>query len=154
MLSDTIVIYKNVFWYLNIFLHFNSGDYCYPSTITVNEGTPVNFTSPLYPEPFPEDVDCEYTINVEDGYKVVVEFLDFEVQDDFDFLYLDGKSFTDSSMIPDKFLSNSSRLTIRFMSDFINFGARGYLLRLTAVPESGKHVIKLNLNRPRRFLAN
>ena len=73
---------------------------------------------------------------------MVVEFLDFDLQDNYDFLFLDGKRFTGSSMFPDKFLSNSSRLTIRFdTDDFINFGARGYLLRLNAVRESGKHVV-------------
>ena len=62
-----------------------------PATILVKEGSPVNFTSPLYPEEYPPDVDCTHTITAEEGFKIMVEFVVFDIERRYDVLYFEQK---------------------------------------------------------------
>ncbi|XP_072043144.1 uncharacterized protein [Amphiura filiformis] len=108
---------------------------CGPSSIELTQGTPVAFSSPLYPQNYPVDIICNYTISAPEGYKVLVEFLDFETEPSWDFLFVDNGMLTGNNP-PDNYTSVNETLTMRFLSD-PNSPYRGYLLQLSAIDVSG-----------------
>merc|ERR1712223_1102740 len=50
-------------------------------------------SSPDFPSPYPNDAECVWHIKVSDGMVVKITFIEFEIEDDWDFLYIyDGDS--------------------------------------------------------------
>ena len=96
----------------------------------------MNLTSPLYPENYPTHTTCEYTVTAPDGYKVLVEFLDFDVELGWDDFVIDESLITGSNP-PDNYTSVNESLTIRFKSDEV-FTYRGYELKLSAIDVTGE----------------
>ncbi|XP_072043432.1 fibropellin-3-like [Amphiura filiformis] len=107
---------------------------CGSSSVQLTPGTPLAFSSPLYPQDYPVNKICNYTVSVPEGYKVLVEFLDFEVEDSWDFLFLDDGILTGTSP-PDNYTSVNETLSMRFVSD-PSYAYRGYLLQLSAIDVS------------------
>ena len=91
--------------------------------------------SPNYPNDYPTVLSCEYTVTVPAGYKVLAEFQDFNVERGFDAFYIDGSLITGDSP-PDRYISDDETLRIRLLSD-LNVPAKGFLLRLSALDNSG-----------------
>ncbi|XP_072044536.1 uncharacterized protein [Amphiura filiformis] len=108
---------------------------CGPSVIELTPGTPLNLTSPLYPENYPPDATCEYTVSAPDGYKVLVEFLDFDLELGYDYFYINDSVLSGYNP-PDNYTSADDTLTLRFVSDEV-YTFRGYLLQLSAIDVSG-----------------
>ncbi|XP_072043140.1 uncharacterized protein [Amphiura filiformis] len=108
---------------------------CGPSVIELTPGTPLNLTSPLYPDNYPTDATCEYTVSAPDGYKVLVEFLDFDLELGWDNFYINDSVLSGDNP-PDNYTSADDTLTLRFVSDEV-FTFRGYLLQLSAIDVSG-----------------
>lgn len=108
---------------------------CGETNITIPIGSAVNLSSPLYPDDYPVNVRCDWTADVAEGYKVLVEFLDFSTEYNYDGIFLDETLFTGSNT-PVNFTSTSEVLTIKFISDDYETD-RGFLLRLSAIDVSG-----------------
>ena len=106
------------------------------SDIQLTAGTSMNLTSPLYPANYPTATTCEYTVTAPDGYKVIVEFLDFDVEFGWDNFFIDESLITGTDA-PDNYTSVNESLTIRFESDEV-FTYRGYNLRLNAIDVTGE----------------
>ncbi|XP_072043139.1 uncharacterized protein [Amphiura filiformis] len=126
--------------YLCLCAHGSSGKNCEivdcgTSTIELTPGTPLNLTSPLYPENYPLDTTCEYTVSAPNGYKVLVEFLDFDLELGYDYFYINDSALSGDNA-PNNYTSADDTLTIRFVSDTV-YNFRGYLLRLSAIDVSG-----------------
>ncbi|XP_072026056.1 uncharacterized protein [Amphiura filiformis] len=102
--------------------------------ISIPIGTAVNLSSPFYPNDYPGRLQCEWTVTAPEGYKVLVEFMDVDLQVSYDFLYLNDTYF---SADPGKnFTSSSEILDIRLTSD-PGVAGRGFLLKLSAVDVAG-----------------
>ena len=57
---------------------------------------PAALTSPGWPDNYPNKVVCAYYIGAEAGHRVVLNFLDFHIEPDCDFLIIaNGLSLTD-----------------------------------------------------------
>ncbi|XP_072043143.1 uncharacterized protein [Amphiura filiformis] len=108
---------------------------CGPSSIDLTPGISLAFSSPLYPQDYPVGKICNYTVSVPEGYKVLVEFLDFEMEPSWDFLFIDNGMLTGNNP-PDNYTSVNETLTMRLVSDS-NTALRGYLLQLSAIDVSG-----------------
>ena len=99
----------------------------------LTDGNPVNLTTPLYPAAnYPADTSCEYDVTVPAGNRVLVEFLDFALKENSDFLTVDGIVHTGRN-VPDTYTSTDNTLNIQFSSDS-STGEKGFLLRLSLVP--------------------
>ena len=102
----------------------------------LTESNLVNLTTPFYPVlNYPDNTYCKYNITVPDGKRVLVEFLDFHLEDTYDFLNVDGILYTGRD-VPDTYLSTTNTLNLWFSSDVWG-GEKGYLLRLSSVLVSG-----------------
>ena len=73
-------------------------------------------------------------INVPDGYKLLVEFLDFDLQEGFDFLLLDDTRFSENA--PTNFTSVDNVVEIVFTTD-PGTTAKGFLLQLSPIDVTG-----------------
>ena len=72
----------------------------------------------------------------ESGYKVLVEFLQFGLEDHYDFLYLNQTRFTGVVGPAMNYTSVTETLPIRFTSDGAAVGP-GFVIRLSALDVSG-----------------
>ena len=119
---------------------------CGNTSITLTPGTPVNLSSPLYPNPYAINTICAWTTLAPEGYKVQVDFLDFDIISRFDFvIFRDAPGPTyfsgDGTVIelPSKFTSVSENLMIQFFgSTWRDRTIRGFLFQLSAVNVSGR----------------
>ncbi|XP_019616650.1 PREDICTED: uncharacterized protein LOC109464153 [Branchiostoma belcheri] len=84
------------------------------------------FTSPNYPNNYPSSYDCVYEITVTPPYVVRLTFTDFNLEHDYDFVYVyDGITTDDSRQIslltekilPEPVTSSGNTMTVRFTSD-------------------------------------
>ncbi len=112
---------------------------CGSSTIELTPGSPVNLTSPLYPNNYPLLTTCEYSISAPEGYKVLVEFLDVELEFAWDKFYI-GNSIITGDTPPANYTSVNETLEIKFSSDEV-YALRGFLVRLSAIDVSGRHLL-------------
>ena len=92
-------------------------------------------SSPYYPQNYPNQTECIYTVSTENGLRIVIEFQDFDLESGYDFLYVDDDRFT-GSIVPESVISSDRNVTIRFRSDEFVDG-RGFLLTLTTLDISG-----------------
>ena len=113
----------------------------------LTDGNAVNLTTPFYPVVnYPNDLNCQYNITVPDGNRVLVEFLDFHLEDLYDFLNVDGILYTGRD-VPDTYLSTTNTLTLTFSSDSVGT-EKGYLLRLSSILVSGMFFFSFSLSFP------
>ncbi|XP_048394777.1 CUB domain-containing protein 2 isoform X1 [Stegostoma tigrinum] len=100
-----------------------------------------NFSSPRYPNIYPNNINCHWTIQQPLGYRINVHLNDFELEDrdsltdacDYDFLAIfDGESETDTLIgkwcgqnSPSSLLSNGNRLLFVLSADR-NTASRGF----------------------------
>ncbi|XP_078681747.1 procollagen C-endopeptidase enhancer 1-like [Branchiostoma floridae x Branchiostoma belcheri] len=56
-----------------------------------------SFSSPNYPNNYPDDNDCRYEISVTPPKVITLTFTDFDVEKDFDFVYVYDGNTTDSA---------------------------------------------------------
>ncbi|KAI8513496.1 hypothetical protein Bbelb_101350 [Branchiostoma belcheri] len=91
--------------------------------LTGDNGT---FTSPSYPNNYPNDKDCRYEISVTPTKVVRLTFTDFSLEPGYDFLWVYDGNTTDETYeigkfdgpnIPGPVTSASSFMTVRFTSD-------------------------------------
>ncbi|XP_006823970.2 CUB and sushi domain-containing protein 1-like [Saccoglossus kowalevskii] len=111
--------------------------------VNIPNGGSVDITSPLYPNYYPDDLNCNWTIYTEHGSMIYFEHVDFNTEDGFDF-YSAGNGDAPSqetsevwrhsgSSRPEDFLTDSGTGWITFTSD-VNTAARGFH---TIVHDSG-----------------
>lgn len=100
-----------------------------------------NFSSPRYPSIYPNNINCHWTVQQPQGYRIKVRLLDFELEDrdsltdacDYDFLAIfDGDSETDTLLgkwcgrsSPPSLLSNGNRFLFVLSADR-NTASRGF----------------------------
>ncbi|XP_072033280.1 uncharacterized protein [Amphiura filiformis] len=112
---------------------------CNPTTIYLPPGTQVNLTSVNYPNNYPNNAQCEWNIIAKEAGKIVVSFLDFNLERNYDYLYIGHSpdvvsadlilSGTKGGSAPDIFATNESTLWITFVTDY-SVTKRGFALLL------------------------
>ncbi|XP_072012996.1 uncharacterized protein [Amphiura filiformis] len=103
---------------------------CGQTRYSIRPGETMDFQSPLYPELYPNAIECEYIVTVPDGYKILVEPNFFQL-DFFDALYIDNLTFTGQSIV-DNYTTPGSTLMIRFVSNEV-LPQPGFSLQLSAI---------------------
>lgn len=93
---------------------------------TVHTSSSGQLTSPNYPEPYGNNVDCEWVISAPVNTQIVISFMAFNLEENYDFLYIrDGN--TESSTLLHKLTDNEhfadvessgNHLHIKFTSDY------------------------------------
>ncbi|XP_055498218.1 CUB domain-containing protein 2 [Leucoraja erinacea] len=107
-----------------------------------------NFSSPRYPSIYPNNINCHWTVQQPQGYRIKVRLLDFELEDrdsltdacDYDFLAIfDGDSETDTLLgkwcgrsSPPSLLSNGNRFLFVLSADR-NTASRGFHVSYSGV---------------------
>ncbi|XP_072022844.1 uncharacterized protein, partial [Amphiura filiformis] len=112
-------------------------DYCGPSDIYLAPGSTLNISSPLYPDNYPNEVTCSYTVTTSPDLKIEIKFDDFVLESAYDFLTVDDRRFSgDLTDVPERLVSKRNNVTILFESDqLLNY--RGFLLALSTLDISG-----------------
>ena len=65
-----------------VILVMTVGDACgINKPMTIANAQTGEFTSPNYPSPYPNDADCQWHINVDDGFVVQLTFVEFDLED-------------------------------------------------------------------------
>ncbi|XP_070534296.1 low-density lipoprotein receptor-related protein 2-like isoform X2 [Ptychodera flava] len=115
-------------------------------TITIEEGSPIEITSPNYPQDYPPRSLCVWLISTTFLNKIRLEFLDFETEFSYDFVeYGIGDDPDDATTsikkisgndIPSSYISPAHQLWVRFTSDNI-VNRRGFRARLKFVEGCG-----------------
>ena len=57
---------------------------CFATTVVELSGDYGTFQSPNYPQPYPPDQDIEWHISAPEGYRVMVYFTWFDLEDSYD----------------------------------------------------------------------
>merc|ERR1712223_1710402 len=78
-----------------------------------------------FPSPYPNDAECVWHIEVSDGMILKITFIELEIEDGYDFLYInDGDSIfaelllkVSGNIVPNPIESTSSESIILFRSD-------------------------------------
>ncbi|XP_019632024.1 PREDICTED: uncharacterized protein LOC109475670 [Branchiostoma belcheri] len=92
-------------------------------SLTADSGS---FSSQNYPNNYPNDHDCRYEISVSSPKVIKLTFTDFEVENDFDHVYVYDGNTTDSNYllaelngakIPGPVTSTGSFMTVRLVTD-------------------------------------
>ncbi|GAB6028275.1 hypothetical protein CHUAL_002455 [Chamberlinius hualienensis] len=90
--------------------------------------TPQTFTSPKFPDPYPGGLECQYTITAPQGKIITLEFLEFDMEPDDDFLLVrDGLSSTGTQLarltgsldtIPRFIMSTSNKMYLYLRTNY------------------------------------
>ena len=112
----------------NILCHIITGN-CPTRDIRLTFDNPVEIFSPCFPEMYPIDTRCTWYITSEQPDTVVIEFTQFQLEQDFDFLTVgEGRNVTDVSKIvgstgnwaPSKIIIlNAESIWMTFLSDIL-----------------------------------
>ncbi|XP_077990107.1 uncharacterized protein LOC144444533 isoform X2 [Glandiceps talaboti] len=97
--------------------------------IDFSEGTDVNLTSPNYPDKYPANSDCTWTISTDLGKRIEISFEDFVLENSYDYLRIgEGNDPTDSntetreltgSGLPSDYTTPAHLMWLQFTSDGI-----------------------------------
>ena len=133
-----VYVWRCILLNTSIFLiSFTLKALCNDGNISLSARTPVNISSLFYPDNYPDRLVCEWKVFAPDGYKIRVEFFDFNIELGYDFLRLNDTTFTGNDH-PRSFLSRDESLNIRFTADeFTN--DKGFLLQLSAIDTTGNN---------------
>ncbi|KAI8513409.1 hypothetical protein Bbelb_100480 [Branchiostoma belcheri] len=91
--------------------------------LTADSGS---ISSPNYPDNYPDDHDCRYEISVTPPKVITLTFTDFDVEKDFDYVYVYDGNTTDSAFelaklsgttTPNPLTSTGSFMTVRLFTD-------------------------------------
>ncbi|XP_070564553.1 cubilin-like [Ptychodera flava] len=113
--------------------------------------------SPYHPSPYPHNSDCTWTITVAASKAIKITFSEFNMEDDYDFLYIgeghsvgmDTVAELTGDALPKEMIVDSHVAWIRFKSD-LSIDATGFILNyeeyseelLPAKPCGGDHHVK------------
>eukprot|EP00058_Branchiostoma_floridae_P015726 XP_002601214.1 hypothetical protein BRAFLDRAFT_81990 [Branchiostoma floridae] len=106
-------------------------------SLTADTGT---FTSPNYPNNYPENLNCRYEISVTPPKVIRLTFTEFDLEDGYDRVYVYDGSTTDSafeiapltgSRIPDPVTSTGSSMTVKLVTDH-SINMKGFQADYTA----------------------
>ncbi|XP_028390683.1 cubilin-like [Dendronephthya gigantea] len=105
--------------------------------------TPGTLKSPGYPNLYPNNMDCEWTISSTNGKLILLQFSNFSLESRYDFLYIyDGDSANatrlgryDGDLLPENLQSSGSNLFIVFQTDGSERRS-GFVFNYTEVPGS------------------
>ena len=117
---------------------------CGNNIIRLTPGSlPVNLSSPLYPNPYAPNFVCTWFIFSPEGFKVQVDFIDFDVTEGRDFLRFNDFTFLSGNgtgvELPSRFTSPSKNMWIQLRSGQVRpRPPKGFLFQLSAVNVSGK----------------
>ncbi|XP_012497847.1 PREDICTED: CUB and zona pellucida-like domain-containing protein 1 [Propithecus coquereli] len=139
IVTDSATVQRSVF----IFYYFFSSDTSIPDCGGYLDTLEGSFTSPNYPNPYPELAYCVWHIQVEKGYKIKLNFEEIflEVDDHcrFDFVAVYDGSSTSSGLIgkvcgrvAPTFESSSDSLTVVLSTDYAN-SYRGFSASYTSI---------------------
>ncbi|KAF4095682.1 cubilin isoform X1 [Onychostoma macrolepis] len=117
----------------------------YGNEITGSSG---QIASPLYPRTYPNNADYRWTVTVDSDSHIQIQFLDIDIEDQFNCYYDKLKIYDGSSTsalllgefcgltLPNAVRSSGSTITLEFKSDNV-IGGKGFLVEWTAVQGSG-----------------
>ncbi|XP_033639099.1 G-protein coupled receptor GRL101-like [Asterias rubens] len=98
---------------------------CRNGHIKLNSDGSTLVSTPRWPLNYPKQTHCQWLLVAEVGYRVVVTFLEFHLEQGYDFLHIgNGKSFQDAYLkisglkFPQKTASKQSELFFLFTSDY------------------------------------
>ena len=121
---------------------------CGLTSFKIPVGGAINLTSPGYPRNYPDNVNCVYFVNVAEGYKLLTQFVDFDLEYGFDALRaLDQEDRPDRSdrhiftgvNVPRNLTSQTSYFIFQFLSDG-GVNSRGFHLMLSSINVTGNIV--------------
>ncbi|XP_072015922.1 uncharacterized protein [Amphiura filiformis] len=102
---------------------------CGQTRLRIRPGETVDVQSPLYPDFYPNPIECEYVATVPDGYKILVEPKFFQINY-FDSLSIDNLTFTGRNIV-DNYTTPGTTLMMRFVSEV--FPEMGFSIQLSAI---------------------
>ncbi len=129
----------------NVLVLFNDlTDLCGPGILQLPIDQNLTMTSPLFPEFYPDGLDCVWIVTTENNRGLSLEFDFFSVQKGFDFLILgSGNQTTDSTRIsrfsgtklniPDTVIIPNDSIWLRFKTGR-SWNDAGYILRVSSIP--------------------
>ena len=112
-----------------------------------------NLTSPGYPDFYPINTDCTWTIHAEneDGFPKI-DILRMDLYDGLDFVYMmfgDNNTLTFTGVetqVPSSITANGTDVKIQFVSYKWKFKHYGFVFHLSWTPKNGKRHINIALN--------
>ncbi|XP_071795620.1 uncharacterized protein [Asterias amurensis] len=114
---------------------------CINGRVDVSKLDSVFITSPLWPNRYPERTQCQYIVVAEVGYYVVVTFLDFDIDQGHDLLFIsNNRNFDTASLIasggqyPITVASTLNEVSILFRSNNV-FQKGGFKLQVEQTNE-------------------
>ncbi|XP_071498050.1 uncharacterized protein [Diadema antillarum] len=119
------------------------------SRIELSVGKAHILTSPNYPGNYPNHANEMWTVTAPVGYRVRAHFLDFQLEHEYDYLYIGDQEQEEEHTgysLPKNFTSRENVLWVRFTSDSL-IVARGFKMELSVIEEEdpcGKKVYHLD----------
>ena len=95
--------------------YFDLGYSC-GQIISLQYGSPVTLQSQNYPSAYWDNIRCSWTVNALPGIVTLVQFVDFNLESGYDYLYVDGNRYTGTTL-PADFRTSTSSINIRFTTD-------------------------------------
>ncbi len=122
---------------------------CPASEISIARDETLNLTSYGYPYRYQNNMLCNWTVECQDGGRILVEFLDFQTERDFDYLYIgteqDSRVLTYNGYgVPELDVvspPDGSPLYFLFYTDG-SVTDPGWHIRLTNVGDQGKKIFQ------------
>ena len=76
-------------------LNMTVTDSCGETFVNVSNNVSWNITSPGWPEQYLDDQHCLWSVVAAVGYRVVLTFIEFTLEEDYDFLYVGNENRSD-----------------------------------------------------------
>ena len=77
-----------------IFLCFIFQGLCKNGLVEINGNDTTMVSTPHWPEPYPANTHCQWLVVAEVGYHVIITFLEFDLEQDYDYLHIgNGRMF-------------------------------------------------------------
>ncbi|XP_072046400.1 hyalin-like [Amphiura filiformis] len=102
------------------------------ASIPLRYGSSITLQSPNYPSSYSNNIRCSWTINAPSGSMILVHFVAFYLESNFDYLHVAGHSSYSGAEVPNDFSTSTNSLNIRFTTDG-SVTYSGFELRLTIV---------------------
>ncbi|KAJ8020947.1 Enteropeptidase [Holothuria leucospilota] len=129
----------------------------------LQEGEMVPFSSPNYPEDYPNSQDIVYIVHSENGTQMNLHFMEFHLESGYDFLTVgngddrnDDGSIVDvfsGTDIPSDILTTSNVFWLRFTSDG-SITKAGYLIHVSVMTTEASYVCNNGLVIPERLVCD
>ena len=127
-----------------VFVLLSLTETCGEDSIHLSPGIAINLTSTNFPENYPNGENCQWKITTEDSSKLVIEFMFFDLESRYDYLYIGDSPDKESASLvlsgsqgPEYAVSDGSVHWFIFTTD-IYVTRKGFALKLSWENASGR----------------